>query len=98
NEIDYASSWNGTSWFGAQGTYYEITLGGQALAHTPAQLVLAWRGVGNNNNDHLCIDRGSGTYMGGRVTLGETTTERPALAMRGSQVILAWQGVGNNQL
>jgi hypothetical protein len=78
--------------------------------HTPAiishngQLVLSWKGSGNQNLnvskvqtiDTLGVDRIEALVE--KAILGETSDKAPALASHNGRLFLAWKGAGNDSL
>src|SRR5262249_13600885 len=59
-------------------------------------LLIAWRGVGNNFLN--VMQSPNGVAFANKKTLSETTVSKPGLHVRGNRAILTWQGVGNLQL
>jgi hypothetical protein len=78
--------------------------------HAPAvnshngQLVLSWKGSGNQNLNAAKVYTTEGLVMDGIVglqeknTLGDTSEQGPALASHAGRLFLAWKGAGNDNL
>jgi len=97
----YAISGNGTfaqTVIADKVTPKGVTANGHpALAVTPAELVVAWRG--RDPGGHLNVVKSSGGSVWGRIaTLADTTLDGPALAYGNGRLYLAWTGNGNGQL
>jgi hypothetical protein len=88
--------------FGIEGISNKVILGdtspfAPALAAQGTQLVIAWRGDGNDNLNVMVSTNGGQTF-GGKFTSNETSTASPALAFNNGILFIAWKGDGNDNL
>ncbi len=74
----------------------DTSTSGPSLITFQNRLIMAWRGVGNNQLN--VIQSADGHHWNFKVTLGDTTLSAPALGVVNGHIALAWRGVGNNQL
>jgi hypothetical protein len=65
---------------------------GPALAAHGNQLVIAWRGVDENNLLNVAFWQPGSPTFGGKVTLNEVTIAQPALVSHNNQLFVAWAG------
>jgi hypothetical protein len=68
-----------------------------AITSHQGQLVLAWRGSGNDQLN-LAVSSDNGATFGGKATLSESSDDAPAIISHNGKLLLAWRGSGNEQI
>jgi len=75
----------------------ETTDNSPVIASHNGQLILAWRGSGNDDLN-VAVSSDNGASFAGKLTLAESSDDSPAIVSHNGKLILAWRGSGNEEL